>query len=103
MKKLNDKLIHLLGGLTEEDMRLRTRPVISKVSRYCMRTIAVRREVNPEIIRTYPEYMDLVGNDMACRIADKMLQEKLIDISSKQEAPDRIIVSATARVYVPEV
>ena len=99
--KIKDKLIHLLGGLTEEDAIVRTRPVIS-ISRFSMETLRVQHIVRQEMLQRYPEYMDRVHNDMTYRIADRMLEEHLVEFVSKEESRESMVVTATARIFRPE-
>ena len=102
MKKLKDKLVHMLGGFTEEDVRIRTRPVRCAVSRFSIRTLKVHQVIRPEVLAIYPEYMDSARKDIAFQLAEKMIEENLIEFSSKQESEsDMIRVTALAKIVVP--
>lgn len=103
MSKLKDKLIRLLGGLTEADFIVRSRPVRVGIQHFSMETLSVCQIVNTDILQAYPEYMDYVHNEMMYKIADEMMEKKLVEFKSKQESPDQILVRATARIFRPEV
>jgi hypothetical protein len=101
MMKIKEKLIHMLGGLTEEDVMIRTRPQRVAVSRFSIRTLRVCQIVRPDMLDGCPDYMEHVRKDMAYQIGDKMTEECLIEFSSKEETPDMIRVSALARIVIP--
>lgn len=103
MKKLKDKLIHLLGGMTEEDIRIRTRPVRVGIFQSEIETLRVGRQINAEIIRDYPEYMDNAQRDMAYKLSNEMLERQLIKFDNKQENQETLVIHATVRVCRPEV
>lgn len=103
MKILNlkDKLIHMLGGLTEEDMMIRIRPFPVSVSRFSIRTVKICQILRPDMMKLYEDYINVTKKDMAYCLADKMLDECLIEFSSAQENPERTVMTALAKVVVP--
>jgi len=101
MKKLKDKLIRLLGGYTHEDVMIRTRPERTYVSRFSFRTLKVNQTFMKEVLEVHPDYEEYVRKDLAYVIGDKMLEEGLIEYISRKEEPERIIVTALAKVVVP--
>lgn len=105
MSKLKDKIIHLFGGLTEEDAIVRTKPLLSsyEFSVFKAQTLRAQHIVKPEVIKRYPEYMDRVYGELTYRIADMMLENRLVEFASKNENSEDIVVTATARVFRPEV
>lgn len=103
MKKLKDKLIHMLGGLTEEDIRVRTRPVRVGIFQSEIETLRIGNSINPEMLQIYPEYIDKSKQDMANRLADEMIERKLVKFEIKQENQGMLVIHATARVCRPEV
>lgn len=101
MKKLKEKLIRLLGGYTHEDVMIRTRPERVAVSRFSIRTLKVNQMFMKEVLEVHPDYEEYVRKDLAYVIGDKMLEEGLIEYISRQEDPERIIVTALAKIVVP--
>lgn len=107
MNKLQTKLIHLLGGLTEEDVMDRTRPMKVAVTPFGIEKLAVGCIVDAYQLSKYPEYMNRVREDAACNIAEKMMDNNLIEFKTVEEVPfngpKQIVVRATALVCKPEV
>ena len=103
MKKLKDKLIHLLGGMTEEDIRIRTRPVRVGIFQSEIETLRVGNSINHEVLQIYPEYIDRSKQDMAYKLADEMIERQLVKFESKQEDNGLLVIHATARICRPEV
>lgn len=101
MKKIKDELIHWLGGMTEEDVRVRTRPVRIMVSNYSIRTLKVCKLIRKDMVAAYPECTENAKKDIAYQMADKMIEEKLIEFSSADEDSFAIRMSALARIVVP--
>ena len=107
MNKLTTKLIHLLGGLTEKDVMTRPMKVEVNFTRFSIEKLAVGCTVDAYKLSKYPEYMNMVREDAACNIAEKMMDNNLIEFKTVEEVPfngpKQIVVKATARVLKPEV
>lgn len=103
MKKLKDKLIHLLGGMTEEDIRIRTRPVRVGVFQSEIETLKDDRKIYADAARDYPQYMDFSKRNMASELANEMIKRNLIKFESEQEDQETLVIHATVRVVRPEV
>ena len=101
MGKLKDKLIRKLGGYTEEDIIIRTRPQRVAVSKFSIRTLKVCQSINQDVLTMYPDYINHAEKDMAYQLADKMREERLIEYISKEESPKLITVTAIAKVVAP--
>ena len=101
MKKLKEKLIRWLGGYTEKDIMVRTRPQRVEISRFSIRTLKTKQIMRRDMLETYPDYFGHAKKDMAYTIGDKMMEEKLIEFGTSQEDPETIIVTALARIVVP--
>jgi hypothetical protein len=99
MKKLKDKLIHLFGGLTEEDVRIRVRHVPVRIEQQRIEKIRICHIVSPE----RPEYYTYAKQRMAYGICDKMLESGLIRFESDTDPSGGIKLTATAMVVHPEV
>ena len=104
MKKLKDKLIHLLGGLTTEDMKVRTRPVKVRTFESDVRKIEVKQIIQRHWLELYPDYIEnYAKKDMAYMLADKMIEEGLALYTNNQfsSADDHIKVRMWVNVIVP--
>lgn len=85
MKKLKDKLIHLLGGYTKKDMMVRTRPVKVRTFESDIRTLTVKHEVRLDMLEAYPDYIEnYAKKDMAYRLGDKLMEDGLIKFASRE-------------------
>lgn len=100
MKKLKDKLIHLFGGLTEEDVLIRTRPVPVHVEPKRIEKIRICNIVLPEF---EDGYVDFVKREMAQKICDKMLESGMILFELAMDPSGSPKLTATAMVVHPEV
>ena len=100
MKKLKDKLIHLFGGLTEEDVIIRTRYVPVRIEPQRIEKIRICHIVGPERPEEYYAY---ARQKMAYGICDKMLESGLIEFESDTDPSGGIKLTATAMVVHPEV
>ena len=100
VKKLKDKLIHLFGGLTEEDVIIRTRPVPVRIEPHRIEKIRICHIVRPEF---EDGYMDFVKRKMAQNICDKMLESGMILFESAMDPSGSPKLTATAMVVHPEV
>jgi len=107
MNKLKTKLIHLLGGLTDKDIIDSARPMKVAVTPLGIEKLAVGCIVKQSLLNRYPEYMNRVREDAACKIAEKMMDDKLIEFKTVEEVSfnghKQIVVRATALVCKPEV
>lgn len=101
MKKLKDKLIHMLGGYTHKDMMIRTRPERVAVSRFSIRTLKLNKMIRKDMLGVYPDFQEHAKKDMAYMIGDKMLEEGLIEFGNRNEDPETIIITALAKIVVP--
>ena len=101
MKRIKEEIVHLLGGYTQEDIRIMTRPQRVAVSRFSIRTLKVCQTINTEVLALYPEYMDHARKDIAYQIADKMIDEGLIEFRSIEEGYNLVKVSALSKIVVP--
>lgn len=106
MKKLKDKLIHLLGGYTKEDIMVRTRPVKVRTFESDVRTVTIKHEVRLDMLEAYPDYIEnYAKKDMVYRLGDKLMEAGLIRFTSREAQSTggcRLIeVRADAKVIVP--
>ena len=98
VKKLKDKLIHLFGGLTEEDIMVRVRPV--RIEQQRIEKIRICHIVGPERPEEYYAY---ARQKMAHGICENMLASGLIKFESDTDPSGGIKLTATAMVVHPEV
>ena len=106
MKKLKDKLIHLFGGYTKEDIMIRTRPVKVRTFESDVRTLTVKHEVRLDMLEAYPDYIENhAKKDMVYRLGDKLMEDGLIRFTSREAQGAGgckvIEVRADVKVIVP--
>lgn len=106
MKKLKDKLIHLLGGFTTEDMMVRTRPVKVRTFESDVRTLEVRQVIRRDMMAMYPDYIEnYAKKDMVYRLGDRLLEDGLVLVTSNESElsdwDEHIEVRARLNVVVP--
>lgn len=100
MKKLKDKLIHLFGGLTEEDVLIRTRPVPIRIEPHNIEKLRIYQIVRNEYM---DGNMDYVKRKLVTGICDKMLESGMILFETDIYQSGMQKVTATAMVVNPEV
>ena len=104
--KLKDKLIHLLGGYTKEDMMVRTRPVKVRTFEFDVRTLEVKQVLRRDMLALYPDYIEnYAKKDMVYRLGDRLLEDGLVLVTSNEsefcDSDERIEVRARLKVVVP--